>query len=37
MLVTKAGLWIASDNFAGSQSCDGAPGLSGICFLPNGP
>lgn len=37
MLVTKAGLWIASDNFANSQMCDGMLGLSGICFLPFGP
>jgi hypothetical protein len=37
MLVTKAGLWIASDNFANSQTCDGVSGLSGICFLPNRP
>ena len=36
MLITAAGLWVASDNFAGSQMCDGVPGLSGICFLPYG-
>ena len=37
ILVTKAGLWIASDNFASAQTCDGVSGLSGICFLPYGP
>jgi hypothetical protein len=34
MLVTTAGLWIASDNQSGSQMCGGASNLSGICFLP---
>jgi hypothetical protein len=34
MLVTGAGLWIASDNQDGSQTCGGVSGLSGICFLP---
>jgi hypothetical protein len=34
MLATSAGLWIASDNFDGSQSCGGVSNLSGICFLP---
>lgn len=34
MLVTGAGLWIASDNNDGAQMCGGAFGLSGICFLP---
>ena len=34
MLLTGAGLWIASDNFAGSNTCDGVSGHSGICFLP---
>jgi hypothetical protein len=34
MLVTSAGLWIASDNLDGSQYCGGAKNLSGICFLP---
>ena len=33
-LVTGAGLWIASDNFDGSQMCGGVQNLSGICFLP---
>jgi hypothetical protein len=36
MLVTSAGLWIASDNFGKSQACGFATGLSGICFLPYG-
>ena len=34
MLATSAGLWIASDNVDGSQTCGGAQNLSGICFLP---
>ena len=34
MLITSAGLWIASDNLAGSQMCGGVQNLSGICFLP---
>jgi hypothetical protein len=34
MLVTSAGLWIASDNFKGSATCGGVSGLAGICFLP---
>jgi hypothetical protein len=34
MLATSAGLWIASDNFDGSQACGGVSNLSGICFLP---
>ena len=34
MLITSAGLWIASDNFDDSQMCGGADGLAGICFLP---
>jgi len=34
MLVTGAGLWIASDNYEGAQMCGGVYGLSGICFLP---
>jgi hypothetical protein len=36
MLVTSAGLWIASDNFGNSQTCGFTSGLSGICFLPYG-
>ena len=34
MLLTSAGLWIASDNFGGSTSCGGQSGFSGWCFLP---
>lgn len=34
LLVTSAGLWIASDNFDGSQMCGKADGLAGICLLP---
>jgi hypothetical protein len=34
MLITSAGLWIASDNFGGSQTCGGVGGLAGICLLP---
>jgi hypothetical protein len=34
MLVTPAGLWIASDNDAGTDTCGGVSGLAGICFLP---
>ena len=34
MLITSAGLWIASTNRFSSQVCDGASGHSGICFLP---
>ncbi len=34
MLVTNAGLWIASDNYDGSDMCGGVYGLAGICFLP---
>jgi hypothetical protein len=36
MLLTAAGLWIASDNFDGSDTCGGVSGLAGICFLPYG-
>jgi hypothetical protein len=35
LLVTSAGLWVASDNFGGNTSCGGSSGYSGICFLPN--
>ena len=35
LLRTPAGLWIASDNFAGSVTCGGVTGHAGICFLPN--
>lgn len=34
MLLTSSGLWIASDSFAGSDSCGGVTGHAGICFLP---
>ena len=34
MLLTSAGLWIASDNFDGTDMCGGVKGLAGICFLP---
>jgi hypothetical protein len=34
LLVTEAGLWIASDNFGGNTSCGGKSGHAGICFLP---
>jgi len=35
LLVTSAGLWVASDNFGGNTSCGGQAGFSGLCFLPN--
>jgi hypothetical protein len=34
MLITSGGLWIASDNLDGSQTCGTATNLAGICFLP---
>ncbi len=34
MLITGAGLWIASDNFGGKTSCGGQAGFAGLCFLP---
>ena len=34
MLVTSAGLWIASTNRFGSDVCNHASGHAGICFLP---
>ena len=34
MLVTDAGLWIASDNLNGSAQCGGVGGHAGICLLP---
>ena len=34
MLITSAGLWIASDNYQGTQMCGGAMGLAGLCLLP---
>jgi hypothetical protein len=36
MLLTGAGLWIASDNFGGNTSCGGKSGFAGLCFLPYG-
>jgi hypothetical protein len=34
MLITSAGLWIASDNLDGSATCGGVSGHAGICLLP---
>jgi hypothetical protein len=34
MLVTGAGLWIASDNLNNASQCGGVSGHAGICFLP---
>ena len=34
MVLTNAGLWIASDNFGGGTQCGGVSGYAGICFLP---
>jgi hypothetical protein len=34
MLITSAGLWIASTNRFGDNTCEGASDHSGICFLP---
>ena len=34
LLATSAGLWIASDNYDGTQVCGGVTNLSGICFMP---
>lgn len=34
MLLTTAGLWIASDNFENSNKCAHVAHLAGICFLP---
>ncbi len=36
MLITDAGLWIASDDVQNNGQCGGVPGHSGICFLPYG-
>jgi hypothetical protein len=33
MLLTAAGLWIASDNLQGSATCGGVSGHAGICLL----
>ncbi len=35
LLRTSAGLWIASDNQANTNSCAGVFNRMGICFLPN--
>jgi len=37
MLLTSAGLWIASDNFNNVGDCGGVSGHAGICFLPYPP
>jgi hypothetical protein len=34
MLITGAGLWIASDNQGNGTQCAGKSGHAGICFLP---
>jgi hypothetical protein len=34
MLITRAGLWIASDNLDGTDTCGGIHGHAGICLLP---
>jgi hypothetical protein len=34
MVVTTAGLWIASDNQKNTDTCGGVHGHMGICFLP---
>jgi hypothetical protein len=36
MLLTSAGLWIASDNLKGANRCGGVSGHAGICLLPYG-
>jgi len=36
MLITSAGLWIASTNRFGSNRCGGVSGHAGICLLPYG-
>jgi hypothetical protein len=35
MLVTDAGLWIASDNMNNASQCGGVFQHAGICFMPN--
>lgn len=35
MLMTSAGLWIASDNFNNTAMCGKQYGHAGICFFPN--
>jgi hypothetical protein len=34
MLITSAGLWIASDNAQNTDQCGGVSGHAGICLLP---
>ncbi len=34
MMITSAGLWIASDNANSTSMCGGVSGHAGICFLP---
>jgi hypothetical protein len=34
MLITSAGLWIASDNFEGTNQCGTLSNRAGICLLP---
>jgi hypothetical protein len=34
MLITSAGLWIASDNLDSSAQCGHVSGHAGICLLP---
>ena len=36
MLITSAGLWIASDNLDGTNQCGGVSQHAGICLLPYG-
>ncbi len=36
LLLTSAGLWIASDNYEDSTMCGGQQNHAGICFLPYG-
>lgn len=35
LLRTPYGLWVSSDNFQGTSTCNGQGGHMGICFLPN--
>src|SRR5215472_13104707 len=35
LVVTGAGLWVASDNFGGNTSCGGQSGYAGLCLLPS--
>ena len=34
MLITSAGLWIASDNLDGTNQCGTLANRAGICLLP---